>query len=449
MVILLGMVLRVYRGDEYPINQNDDGLFHVWAGNSTLDNWHQPTSLTIFENKNQNLIWRSQYKSLDPINQFGFRLTSPWFDQPILATLFIALPARFFGFTNFTQIPQFLVRTPAFIAALASLTLTYFLAKQLFDDSVGILSTLVLAVWPLAVWSSRQSFLENILTPIWLISLWSLWRYLQNQNINNLKITLIANALSGWTKIIGFMGFIVTAFWTIKARHTKTLTRIITTATITLTLYFLYGHVIGDSSFWTTITSQSSRGAYMGSLFHILTHPETFHGVITDGWWFLGILALIWLLGKSEAASRFIATNAIFWLVVVVLTSGPSNTSPWYRYPIFPLMAIALGVVIKEMITKPQPAWLLIVAMLGLTGWELSGISVSSFWFRLGGLILLATIMLEAGVKHPLAKFVRKTVVIGLLIITIIGNITAIIRVPQHQCESGECVRPTRIVLPS
>jgi len=108
-MIIIGVSFRIYEGDRFPINQNDDSPFYVWLGNSLKENFFQPSSLTIFEADNPHLFWRSQYHDYVPLDRFGFRLSNLWFDHPFFGSLLIALPARFLGYTGFSQIPQLLV----------------------------------------------------------------------------------------------------------------------------------------------------------------------------------------------------------------------------------------------------------------------------------------------------------------------------------------------------
>ena len=170
-LIFLGIFLRSYKSDVYPVDNNDDGLFYAWAGLSLYENPLSPASHSIFDKDNPALIWRSQFMDYQPLDRFGLKLTQPWLDHPPLATLIIALPAKLLGYKTFEMIPQIIVRYPAIIAGIFTLYLTYLLARQLFGPATAVWSLTFLATVPYFVVAHRQSFLENFLTPVFLGSL--------------------------------------------------------------------------------------------------------------------------------------------------------------------------------------------------------------------------------------------------------------------------------------
>src|SRR3990172_9066608 len=170
-LVLLGVVLRVYKVDVYPVDNNDDGLFYAWAGLSLYENPLSPASHSIFDKDNPALIWRSQFMDYQPIDRFVLKLTQPYLDHPPLATLLIALPAKLLGYRTFEMIPQIIVRFPAIIASIFTLWLTYLVNLKLFGRKVALWSLAFIATVPYFVVAHRQSFLENFLTPVLLGSL--------------------------------------------------------------------------------------------------------------------------------------------------------------------------------------------------------------------------------------------------------------------------------------
>jgi hypothetical protein len=136
LVILLGVSLRTFNADRYPIDNNDDGLYYAWAGSGFWDHPLYLATHSIFEKGNPNLIWRSQFKDYLPVERMGLKIVSPWFDHPPLGTVLIGLPARMLNYPPFAQIPHLIVRLPALIASLFTLWLTYLLAKDLFGRRV-------------------------------------------------------------------------------------------------------------------------------------------------------------------------------------------------------------------------------------------------------------------------------------------------------------------------
>src|SRR3989344_9453686 len=196
ILIILGVSLRINQADIFPADNNDDSLFYAWAGISFWDNPFKLTSHSIFEANNPALIWRSQYKDFIPWERFGLKITQPWFDHPPLGTAVIGLPAKLLGYQAFQQIPQLIVRFPALAASILTLLFTYILGSKLFGARIGRLSLLFLATVPYFVAAHRQSFLENILTPLFLASLIALLS-------KKLTLAAVLVFLCGWIKATG------------------------------------------------------------------------------------------------------------------------------------------------------------------------------------------------------------------------------------------------------
>jgi len=446
-MIAIGMWLRITDADMYPVSQNDDGLFYVWAGNSILDNFWHPTSLTIFEKDNSQLVWRSQYKNVYPVEAFGYRISDPWFDHPPLATILIALPARMLGYRDFDQIPHMVVRASALVAALFTLLMTYVLAKELFSRAVGLTALAILTFWPLAAFSSRQSYIENIMTPFWLLSLWLIWKLKHKTNIW-LLITLIAcNFFLSWSKVIGYLSFVVSAFFLWKDKRKQTI-YVIAAGVITGLLYLLYGQLVGGSYFWHNLLNQGGRGAYVTSVFHILNNPEIY-GLIEDGWWYLGWFGLIYMAGGKTKERHYIALAGLLWMTGLFVLAGPQSNSPWYRYPVFPLLAIGAGVLVADWWNNRSILPALIFLLLGGTGFALAGITIPSLVLRLitigfVGLMILNEKIVSNNQQHWLRR--------GLLLLVVgtmlYGNMRAIQHFPDRICEDRGCVAPVKIGTP-
>lgn len=440
------MYLRIDRGDQFPIYQNDDGLFYVWAGNSILDNFFHPTSLTIFETENENLIWRSQYRNTVPAEQFGYRLTDPWFDHPFFASILIALPARLMGYTDFSQIPQMVVRIPAFVAAFVTLILTYALTARLFSKKVGLFAVALLAFWPLAIFSSRQSYIENIMTPFWLGSLWLTWEIGEKKNTHKgmFFILLVINTFLGWSKFIGYVSFAISGYWLLRAKRNKEAIIMGVITIISLALYLGYGSLVGGEYFWSTLLNQGSRGTYLTSIFDILRSPDIF-GIIEDGWWYIGWLSILWTMRNNKPGSKFVVTNIIFWMLALFFLVGQENNSPWYRYPIYPLLAISMANLIVYWWRTKNFIITGLILMLGLTGYKIAGIDFSGQYLRLMIIFVIFAAVVGQFKQNNIRHWINKGIIILLLGGALVGNMLAVRKYPYIICKDGNCPTPTKI----
>ena len=240
-----------------------------------------------------------------------------------------------------------LVRTPAFVAAFITLLLTYWLAAMLFNKKVGLLSLILLAFWPMAVFSHRQGYLENFITPVFLMGLIAIWQLKKRFSLKWWLVGATCAFIASWTKLAGYIIYGILAYWLTVWKKNKWSLLMLGAGLLSLVAYLMYGQIVGGSHFWWTISQQQGRGAYLASIFTYFSSPQV-QGGIKDGWWYIGILSLGYTALNKNIAYRFIGMNAFSWLFIAFFLSGQFNTSPWYIYPIYPFMMICAALMIVD-----------------------------------------------------------------------------------------------------
>jgi len=447
LVVLLGVFLRGFRADRYPVDNNDDGLFYVWAGSSFLDNPLKITSHSIFETDNPALIWRSQFMDYIPLERFGMKIVRPWFDHPPLGAILAAIPAKILGYVNLEQIPHLIVRYPALVASILTLFLTYILAEKLFKKRVAFLSLVFLATIPYFVIAHRQSFLENFLTPLWLAGLIFLLRFLEKKSSQDLMVVVIVGFLSGWFKITGFSIPIMLAGWLWYKKQKKPGLMVAGAGLLSGLLYWTYGLVTNAQVFSQTLANQGIRGAFLSSFFFGLTRPE-FYGEFNDGWYILGFLLSFWLaLKHKKESTKFFGWFFTGWLLVLFLTAGRLANSPWYRYPLIPFMAMAIGYYINKLLKNNQVFWVLPLYLLGLTGLDLAGIEISASLVRMGTILFFAPYLMQLIWQKKIFRTASYWLTRIFLVSVVILNIYVSLIFSQVQCQRERCLAPQKIVI--
>lgn len=447
VIIFFAILIRVWKADYYPIHNNDDSLFHVWAGTSSFKNLLKPASLTIFIQNNPALFWYSQYNNTDVIRRFSFRLEQPYFDQPPLMMFFIALPAKIFGFTDFVQVPQILVRLPALLVSIISLYFTYILAKIIYNKKIALLALIVYGFTPFYVFSHRQSYLENFLTPVILLGLIALKKYLLKPDKLWIFLLLLTSLIAGWIKIVGFGLFLITGFWLLKNKKNKLFILNTFIGILSIISYLIYGASIDWTQFILIVFTQAARGVYLNSFVHIFTQPE-FYELFLDGWYYLNFICMFVLIIKKRhnKDTNFLCLNFIFWLFFILMTSGMNNNSPWYRYPLFPFLSIATGYYLNLLLTNNSLLLMLPILLFGLTNLELLQISITSPILRIFYLIITLPYFLK--LLWPKIKFINfssKISSIILLVLALSINILIPLKYLSSRCKKNDCLLPEKI----
>jgi len=433
ILIILGIYLRANQGDIFPADNNDDSLFYTWAGITFWDNPLQLATHSIFEANNPALIWRSQYKDFIPWERFGMKIVKPWLDHPPLGAAIIGLPAKLLGYQAFAQIPTLIVRFPAFIASIFTMLFTYIIGVKLFGKKTGWLSLLFLATIPYFVAAQRQSFLENILTPLFLASLIALLK-------NKLVLAGILAFFCGWIKVPGFSVLFMIALWLWREKKIKPSLVFFSTGVASILSYIGYGFLAGKDAFLYILNQQSTRGAFVNSFFDTLTHPH-FYGGFDDGLYVLGIIFSLLMLTKFKNKKfRFFNWFLGMWLVVLFLVTGRNNNSPWYWYPLIPFFSISIGYYANLLLKNNNFFLILPFWLLGLTGFDLLKIDLPSSWLRLVTILFFLPYVLNL---KKVSFWLTRIFIVCLILF----NIYVTIHYPAVYCHDEKCPKPVKISL--
>lgn len=435
-VICVGVFLRAWQADKYPVDNNDDGLHYTWAGISFLTNPFKPSTHSIFDAKNKALKWRSQYMDYIPRMRFGLKIVEPWQDHPPLGAAIIGLPAYLLGFRQFELVPQMIVRLPALFLSILTMYLTYLVSKDWFNKRVAVWSLGFLATVPYFVMAHRQSFLENILTPVFLASVYFLKR--------KTKWSMTLSFFTGWIKLVGFAVPIMLGVWLwCKGKKDQSL-KFLMVGGLSVASYLIYALVVSKEVFFNMVFNQGGRGAFVSSFLNGLTVIE-FYGPFRDGWYVLGLILALMLLVKQKPKAFAWFFSA--WLVVIFLTSGRLANSPWYRYPLIPFMSMGLGYYANQLIKKPSLFLMLPFWLLGLTGFDLIKLEIPTLGLRLATVLFLGIfglkLLFPTTLTKKLAKITTKLFLIGLILLNIIVSL----RFSTIHCTYEECLAPFKLIV--
>jgi len=454
LIVILGIFLRTHKADVFPVSNNDDGLIYSWAGASQLNDPKNFVSLTIFDQGNESLIWRSQYKNFIPHQEFGMKITRPWFDHPPLGVLLIGAIPHLLGYDNIEQMPHMIVRFSAILASIFTMVLTFELAKKLFDKKTAFLSLIFMATIPYFVFAQRQAYLENFMNPIFLTSLILLLKYLDSKKKKYFFGSLLFALFLGWMKIIGFAIPFVIAVWLLKKKKIKEGLITIGANIVSIISYAAYGLLINKQAFLQLLSSQGERGAFVSSFYKAITNIEIYQS-FDSGWYVLGLIMSIAIMigvvknNKDDDSLEFFSWFFIAWLIILFILSGRFNNSPWYRYPLIPFMSIAIGYFTAMAIKTKDLFKAGILFLLGLTGIDLINIEINSTVVRLITLGYFGILTGQYIFDTKLTRFLADIVIKLFIVVLVSLNILVIFKyyTATYCNEEIHCLTPTKIIL--
>lgn len=447
-LIFFGVFLRTLRADKFPTSPNDDGVFYVWTGNSVLDNPLRPISHSIFTT-NPSLIWWSQFKDFRPDERFGMKIVRPWFDHPPLATLLIALPARLLGYTDFSQLPAMLVRYPALLASIATMLFAFLVARRWFGASAAYLALVFLATTPYFVFAQRQSYMENFIVPTFLASLWFLLRFEDYGRRFDLWWAMGLAAAVGWMKIPAFAFPFMVAGWLFHQAKKREGMIALGVSFVSPAVYALYGFFIDKAAFFRTLVFQGERGAFPGSFLDTLVNPH-FYQPFLDGWYIFGLVLAIALALSGEKRAKIFGWFFAGWVIALFLVSGKMNNSPWYKYPLIPFMAMALGVYSRRFLEEHTLLFAVPFFVFGIAGLDLLQVGVPSMFLRISIVGVVGMFSLPFMFpKNPVFRRIGGAAAGVMLLAILTLNTVISIRYPFVFCQQNPCQRSEKIVVPS
>ena len=454
MIVILGVILRTHKADTFPISNNDDGLIYTWAGTSQFSNPTEFASLTIFDQGNEFLLWRSQYKNFIPHQEFGMKITRPWFDHPPLGVLLIGTVPHLLGYDDIEQIPHMVIRYSALVASIFTMILTFYLAKKLFNRKIAFLSLTFMATVPYFVFAQRQAYLENYLSPIFLGSLLLLLKYLDSKKIKYFVISLVLALLMGWMKIVGFAIPFMLAVWLMKKKDFKKAFIMIGANLLSIISYVTYGLMINKEAFLQLVSNQGERGAFMSSFFKAMTDIGIYQS-FDSGWYLIGLIMAIFLAVSFIGEKKRTQGQEIFswfflaWLVVLFILSGKFNNSPWYRYPLIPFMSIAIGYFINTILKTKDLFRAGILFLLALTGIDLLNLEINSTLVRLVTVGFFGVLVLDYIFSHNLTKRLSGVIIKLFIASLVLLNVFVVLKYYSNSyCnETIHCLIPTKVIL--
>ncbi len=355
LVFLLGIFLRLWKYPFYPFAGHAEEYLFVWSGLSLIEqrvpiSWND---LPVYEE--EHVHWRGTAPNPAGGDGLGVRLLKPWLDEPPLYSLMVGGMAKLYNLPNFTVISPYVIRIPSLIFSFMTMAFVFLLAQKYFGYWLGILSLLVYGTLPTIVFGSRLAVPENMIMMLMVASLWLILGYLETKKKWKRNLAIFLAIMAGFAKPTGFLlvPFIVFWLWQDKRWKEGIITAILGTLLFFIP-FFAYGFYFDRELFLKVFFYQAQRPAGWSGLAFLVTNPGFSIEVFLDGFIVLGFFSLFWLaLKKKTKGEEIILFSFIFSLLMVIFSGGKHDQLAWYRYPIYPFMAIATALLVKEIFLQP------------------------------------------------------------------------------------------------
>ncbi|MFX1518805.1 MAG: ArnT family glycosyltransferase [Promethearchaeota archaeon] len=341
---ILGLSLRLYNYAiiPSPIATTDEYAF-AWCGWSLLHG-QKPTSWSLLPSYDnwQLVIWRG----------ISFRIVSPWFDHPPLFCLVVGVAAIIGGAPTMFDCALEFMRIPSIVFGTLSTVLVYSLGSRLYNKGIGMVSAVLYATVPVIVITNRLAVVDNMLTFLLLLAIYSTLQYFENNAPKYLGIILVCVSSAILTKLPGVSVTIIVAIILFAYNYRKEGLYVILSGFLAILSYLLYGLLLDWHLFVAVNAAQGERFTLHYKLFFdILTLGSSVTYTWIDGWVIWSWFALLYAGIKDK--EQILSISAGMYMITIILSAG-FFAYYWYIFPLFPFFCLACGKYLNDLIKQPN-----------------------------------------------------------------------------------------------
>lgn len=365
-IATFGLLLRFIDYDSVPpFDVTKDEFFYPWAGMTFLQTG-TPKAWSLFDS----------YPEGEIIYKWGtwYRIVSPWIEKPPLFTLLSGAWILANGSKDIFEVRLSVLRILPILISFTTIILVGLTAKRFFGASVGLISTSIFSTVPTIVMSNRLNLVENLLTPLVLLTIY--FSSLENKNKYwlNYRPYLIGLLLGAvvLTKNIGASLPVVILALLLIDKRWKELTICGTITIAALLTHPLIGMYYGWNQFIDVLKDYREVHALAGlpevtsTIFRFPIVGHQWDKIFPDGSVLAGYILLFsspfWLKAKDFINKKqtqlvlFLGFPFVYTIFLALLESGgtPYSYFGWHVYPLFPFAIVLLAKVFYDFWKSPE-----------------------------------------------------------------------------------------------
>lgn len=359
LTLVFTFILRAHNYEKTPVSNHLDEMLYAWSGLYLIETG-TPVSWSTLDYPKRALVFKGEvnYKGGEPSTNVD--MYKPWLDEPPLFSLIVGYFAHINGAQRTEFVPSSYIRIPTVIFGALTSIFVFLIARLVSGYWTGILAMLVYGTVPVMVFSSRTAMPENFIALLYTIIGYLLLKFYKSPKNIFLYPLPVLVGIAGLSKPTGFFLIFVILYLVFakvyelenfKAALKKVIYLFLGVVPFVL-LFILYGLHYDQEIFWRIMKIQSFRPVGFGSLGWFFISPAYRTAILKDGWYIFCLLsAAYFLFSPKEGLKKLISIFFIFWVGVVMVSGGEGDLLPWYRYPVFPFLAI-LGAWGLQLIVK-------------------------------------------------------------------------------------------------
>lgn len=362
LFVVLGFGLRVFRLDKFNTITSDEETWII-SGLSLL-NSGQPESWTVFW-ETYEAMGEVYWKEVGDENRV---LVKPYLDHPPVFQMLMGSWAALTQNNGDTVFNWWWLRLPMIGTALATITLTAVLARRLFDSVTAILSTVSFLVLPAHILAARVVAAEQLLALLLVGSLVLVQQYLDTKRQSSLGwelgVLIFITFMAILIKLSGIIIAITLGIIFLTQKQWYELVVTVVAALLGIATFIGYGCYYNCQLFWAVLEHHAARPQTFWYFFTLFGKPDLGYYELRDPMMVLGligVLVAIFMAFKKTELNRTCLFAPVFSLMILFVTIAPIELYGWYKFILFPFLAIGLGYIWNQVRQGQYQWWLLLI----------------------------------------------------------------------------------------
>jgi 4-amino-4-deoxy-L-arabinose transferase-like glycosyltransferase len=391
-------------------------------------------------------------------------LYKPWLDEPPLFSLIVGEAAHLFHADRNGFIPSSYIRFPMVLISTLTSIFVFLIARKVSGYWTGILAMLIYGTEPIMVMASRSAMPETLIALLFCISVYLLLKYKEAGRFIYIALIPLLAGIAGLSKPTGYF-ILPLALYVVFAEIYKkkpvkwksvfkNLSYLVLATLPFLAVYIWYGNHFSPEIFRRIVSIQGARPAGFNSLAWFFTTPSFDTSIFKSSWYvFCLVASAFFIFRPKEKSGSFISLSFVYWIIIVMLSSGESDLLAWYRFPVFPLLAIfgAWGI---QYLFKKADFFATFFASGFLLGSRILLVNafrpnISSAAYRLVFSGLLAPSLVDMIFGKNWLKKISQLIIVGVVVVGMWWNVKYIYNAYELACESKTCPMVPSTILSS
>jgi 4-amino-4-deoxy-L-arabinose transferase-like glycosyltransferase len=361
VIVILGGVLRLNNyslipphGDTMDVYQEAWNGYHILHGDGP-ESWEYFYFLPAYNDEDKKFVqW------------FGdsFTIVRHYIAHPPLFSIFAAIPPTISGAKDYLDCRLTTINlTPIFFSTL-TIILVFLVSYKIYrSNALSIIASLLYATVPLIVASGRIAKGDCLLALVLISGVLCVLKYTEAKQKMYVIFAGLLAGVSFWCKEMGICAILI--FPLLLGRKGFARDAFIT-AGISFSVaagYMLYNYLINPEAFLKILSLRSEhQSTVFDMVLKYINEPKLAQANAGFG---LGYLmwfwyAMVYSMGKRD---QVVPITTFIFLMTICALSKDTQPYGWFLMPLYPFMAIAGGLFMRDFISKPNTAKALLILL--------------------------------------------------------------------------------------